>query len=652
MALEKRFCQKYFESVKNLGFEVVWEGISLRVRVSEGFVIMFKKASDIRGLQRLSGADRKKLRRNIRDRFPLASDADIDVILPPKAEITIAKLANRANVYAVEGGPPMVFDVDGRGNDIFPTVYALWKVPTLLPSFVLKGGEVSRYVIGGADLMFPGISIPSEGLSSFSAGEAWSVKVPGNDYPIAVGSTYMSSAEASKAGMRGKALRITHYYRDTLWDSAEGRYIPNEGFLEDVVLEDPKYVSASQVSKTAECKDVNFSEHLQQGSGNDITHSQDGSQLDLEHETTVQLGTDNVPLEQVAKAIEELKVADNVAEEAADAKMLSATMTVEELDALLDKCFLQALHTTVKDKDLPMPGSTLWSNHILVCRPPGTMLDIKKSSHKKLSKWLQAKSSAGLISAKEDKHRKEVMLIGVNRGHPDYQTFKPEKRKVDVSDAPVSAPSDASKSQTQLEVVELWKSTTHLNPILEAVGATPNQFYTASEATDIVFSYVEKQNLVKLDNKAMVSLDAILCDALYKGTVKKGSTYPTEIHKKELGPTFLNRMQSNHRVSRGNESIVRKGVLKTVQIMTERRQGNKKVTRVSGIESFLVNAEALASELQKKFACSTTVAELPGKKGQYEVLVQGGVLEDLGRHLVQQYGIPKKYIEILDKTKK
>lgn len=40
-----------------------------------------------------------------------------------------------------------------------------------------------------------------------------------------------------------------------------------------------------------------------------------------------------------------------------------------------------------------------------------------------------------------------------------------------------------------------------------------------------------------------------------------------------------------------------------------------------------------------------------GKKG-YEVLVQGGVIDDLARHLVEQYGIPKKYIEVLDKTRR
>lgn len=65
-------------------------------------------------------------------------------------------------------------------------VYALWMVPELLPSFLLKGGEVSQYILGGADLMFPGISIPQEGLPNFTEGEPYSVRVPGNPAPIAV----------------------------------------------------------------------------------------------------------------------------------------------------------------------------------------------------------------------------------------------------------------------------------------------------------------------------------------------------------------------------------------------------------------------------------------------------------------------------------
>lgn len=55
----------------------------------------------------------------------------------------------------------------------------------------------------------------------------------------------------------------------------------------------------------------------------------------------------------------------------------------------------------------------------------------------------------------------------------------------------------------------------------------------------------------------------------------------------------------------------------------ERRQGNKFVTRVVGVEAFLLEPSALAAECQRKYACSTTVGDLPGKNnpGQ-EVILQ------------------------------
>ncbi|XP_052490637.1 uncharacterized protein LOC105792767 isoform X1 [Gossypium raimondii] len=610
---------------------------------------MFKKAVEAKAQQRLSGADRKKLKRTIRDRFPRASDADIDALLPPKAEITVSKFQNRVHVYGVEGGFPLFFNVDGRGSEIYPTVFALWELPEMLPYFMLKGGEVSRFVIGGADLMFPGISVAAEGLPSFSAGEPWAVKVPGNPAPIAVGSTTMSSAEALKAGLRGKALRIMHYYRDLLWQSVEGHYVPNSGFLEDVVLEDPSFLASNQPSDSSE--GATCESDVQQSCVNN--ENTEGS-IDVNGAisdacaASMQNDSENAAKEITTDA-SDLKSTANV--DAAKLDIELSSLSIEDVDSHLDRCLLQALHTTVKDKDLPMPGSTLWSNHVLPCRPSGITLDIKKSSHKKLSKWLQAKTSTGLITVKEDKYKKEAMLISVNRGHPEYLQFKPEKRPVEkVVQAGDSAASE-SRSQKALEVVEVYKSSVHVNPIFASVGADTGKLYSASEATDIVFKYIEKENLVKQTNKATVVLDATLCDALFKGAIKKGSTYPTEIHKKDLGATFINRMQAHHMVTRGGESVVRKGVLKTVQIMTERRQGNKKVTKVSGLETFLIDPEALASELQKKFACSTTVAELPGKKG-LEVLIQGGVIDDVARHLLEQYGIPKRYIEVLDKTRK
>lgn len=608
---------------------------------------MFKKVLEAKSQQRLSGADRKKLKRTVKERFRHISDADIDILLPPKVDVTISKYPNRVLVYGLEGDCPLIFDSDGRGMEIFPTVYALWKVQDLLPAFVLKGGEVSRFVLGGADLMFPGIQIPAEGLPSFSAGEPWAVKVPGNPAPIAVGTTTMSSTEALKAGFRGKALKINHYYRDSLWESAENCYVPNTGFLEDVVFEDPALISTSQASDSRENDAL-----VGQGNASNNEEIEDAPNVKnipsiLDPTSTEETVVRTDITEQRVTAMDDMRVVENASEAELNVDN-QHSLSAEDVDAILEGCLLQALHTTVLDKDLPMPGSTLWSGHVLPCRPSGITLDIKKSSYKKLSKWLQSKSSSGLISVKEDKHKKEVTLFSVNRNHQDYTSFKPEKRKVQQSVNDVVSERQSNKI---LDVAEVYKPSVHVNPVFASVGADTGKLYTASEASQVVFGYVEKENLVKPSNKSIVVLDAMLCDALFKGAIKKGSMYPTEIHKKDLGNTFINRMQSHHRVNRGSDSVVRKGALKPIQIMTERRQGNKKVTKLSGVESFLIDAEALASELQKKFACSTTIAELPGKKG-LEVLVQGGVIDDLARHLVEQYGIQKRYIEVLDKTKK
>ena len=46
---------------------------------------MFKKAMELRSHQRLSGADRKKLKRTLKDRFSFSSDSLLDSLLPPKA---------------------------------------------------------------------------------------------------------------------------------------------------------------------------------------------------------------------------------------------------------------------------------------------------------------------------------------------------------------------------------------------------------------------------------------------------------------------------------------------------------------------------------------------------------------------------------------
>lgn len=60
----------------------------------------------------------------------------------------------------------------------------------------------------------------------------------------------------------------------------------------------------------------------------------------------------------------------------------------------------QALVKSVKDSDLPVSSSVLWNQHMLPVRPVGSVLDVKKSKHKKLSKFLLAfaKSTPNFLS--------------------------------------------------------------------------------------------------------------------------------------------------------------------------------------------------------------------------------------------------------------
>lgn len=59
------------------------------------------------------------------------------------------------------------------------------------------------------------------------------------------------------------------------------------------------------------------------------------------------------------------------------------------MDSLLEIALLQALHKSIKDDELPLNPAVLWNKHMVPCRPPGAALDIKKSSFKKMGKFLQ-----------------------------------------------------------------------------------------------------------------------------------------------------------------------------------------------------------------------------------------------------------------------
>lgn len=196
----------------------------------------------------------------------------------------------------------------------------------------------------------------------------------------------MTSTQAIKAGLRGKALRITHHYGDLLWqvalkastvfhciinffsmingfryflrESVEGSFVPNAGFFKDVVFEDPAFLSSCEASDS--CKGANDAISEQQSDvQNEVVEG--AGDITVNSDEIVVTGEDASKdgVQQVATDVSHLDITNSFSPEALDDKDFR-NINAEDVDTLLDKCLLQALHRTVKDKDLPMPGSTLW----------------------------------------------------------------------------------------------------------------------------------------------------------------------------------------------------------------------------------------------------------------------------------------------------
>jgi hypothetical protein len=144
------------------------------------------------------------------------------------------------------------------------------------------------------------------------------------------------------------------FYRE----SVEGHYVPNAGFFEDVVFEDPAILQSCQTSESYEGA-TDASNGQQNGNdNNEVGEPVDVTDILSEHNhpssSSTQIDVENDTAE-VISDIGDLKVENNVSSEESNDQH---TLSTQDVDSLLDKCLLQALHTTVKD--LPMPGSTLW----------------------------------------------------------------------------------------------------------------------------------------------------------------------------------------------------------------------------------------------------------------------------------------------------
>ena len=350
--------------------------------------------------------NRKKVKAELKKYFPNLSDDELANIIPNKEEMSVLKIETHSGEVVsahVVGKKPIIFHIR---DALFPTVYLLWQLPQDCLPYLTTWYVVVPKFVNGAHLMLPGIIVNEElGIRSYgklSKGQTIAVNTNYNCAAAAVGKAALSSEDMYMAGRRGKGVEILHCIGDFLWQLG-GKETPPE-------LGAPSIMTSSTVSEqendesAEESAKCDSAVNRLESSVNQLEIAAEGNPL-----------TDSSAAETRPMASEEQEC---MAEEAQPSKTSS-----ELMDELLVYCFLKALRTSAKKIELPALTSNFFRLHMVTACPSDKNLDVKKSSYKKLSKFLEAMKSEGVVAIKELTKGVES-ITDINYLHDKIRSFR------------------------------------------------------------------------------------------------------------------------------------------------------------------------------------------------------------------------------------
>uniref|UniRef100_A0A8C9NC90 Eukaryotic translation initiation factor 2D n=1 Tax=Serinus canaria TaxID=9135 RepID=A0A8C9NC90_SERCA len=535
--------------------------------------------------------DGRKLRSDVAAAFPSLSTEQLAELVPNKEELNVIKIYSHkgeAITVYMNHRNPILFEVE---KVLYPTVYTLWVYPDLLPAFA-TWPPVLQKLAGGADLMLPGVVVPPSGLPQVQRGTLCAVTLLGNRAPVAVGVATMSTEEMLAAGMKGKGFAVLHTHLDHLWEYGDKSSPPA---LAPLVTDSPE--------QHVDIRDLSL---------RDRDTSEDASTEDQQ--------------------------------EAEDSRTPQ-----EQMDALFNQCFFHALKCRVKKSDLPLLTSTFLGSHMVSCCPAGKQLDIKKSSYKKFSKFLQCMQHQRILQVKELSKGVES-IVDVDWKHPDIKAFAVPEGFSSASAAQDSKSEDREQVYHAPEIIPLYGVSTKMIPLFQESGHRKGSILSSSEVRNIIINYVKSNELVDETNKNFVKVNAILCDCLLD---KSEQDEISHLKWDELLSRCLERLQPLHQVTfSGQEPVVRKGNIEPIDISIAQRSSNKKVTIIKNLELYGLDPQCVANTLQQKVQASATISPAPGTKDRVQVQIQGNQIHHLAKMLLEEYQLPRKYIQGLEKAPK
>lgn len=411
------------------------------------------------------------------NQFPQLSESDLQILFPPKEVISAIKMITHSGdlviVYCVQK-LPLIFQL---WQKMYPTVCLLWSFPSVLPCFTIWP-QVYNRLAAGADLMLPGIVLKGQlhikAYGNLQKGEVVAINMMTNKAPVAVGLTALSSFDMYMAAQHGKAVKILHVVGDELWSYGTKLTIPElgppPGFEVDadvssVSVDDGIAVipeSASTVkSETVSESDMLISSrchpsNLEESTVEHICNSTSDLVLDV-------IAADN--LEELAiKDVSESSVVDEEDVAVGEAPNLDENPQ-ENMDKLLEYCFLKAWKTTAKKVEFPLLTSNFYKLHMIPACPSGKQLDLKRSSYKKLSKFLSAMENLDIIKVRElTKGVEGIMAVSTN--HPRLREFVDTEESSEI----VGQMCVLSATDVKPAVMDLYTVTAAVLPLFSRFG--------------------------------------------------------------------------------------------------------------------------------------------------------------------------------------
>lgn len=580
---------------------------------------MYKKQFVVQAQNLLSKKDVKTLKTQLGDYFPGLDEKTLDELLP-EGQVKVLKLDNKSLLYQAGDVAPAFFDVEGKG-ELFPCLTTLWQHPYMMQELTIHA-EVSKFVLNGADLMLPGVIVPANGiagLGTVTKGQRRCIKIEGNPYPIAVGKMLVNQTQLEK--LKGKGLEVLHVYKDALWAFA-GKVVPNAGFSE-------------KEDEVTACSDSSW--------------SPGGEATSAPVPPTEPAASDAAG----AAAAGGMPQAETPAAAAGSSEAVNSTTRGAagwSQDDLLDFCFMQAFKVSLVDeKGFPVEASELYEKHMKPQRPEGTTLDVKKSSHKQIGKFLNAMRKAKVIEVVEKKG-----IISVTKVDTKHKVFTElEEKFADDATGAATAASTASAQDVSAsaglappKVSQVWKPTHYTEGLFKAMGKGKGDLQSWEEATAALRAWCEKESLMEADG---VKLSEDLLVILYRaaGAQPKGLTFPEKVDFSELEEKLQERMQEHTTVDvAGVGPTTRKGPLLKIEVSLSRK-GAHNVTRICNLEAYGLDVERIGDELKKKLNCTVHIEDMPGKNVKDKMMqLQGHVDQEFAEYLLTRYGITKSYMSV------